>query len=114
MITKLSQVLEQVEDEGLRTRLAYRLHSKPFGGWRGLFDPFCSEWKNTEVDEKIQFIGELVRASGVRLHAMVELYQSAYNEKSRPDIANVTEHALCDLLEWSILIGGKKKKALRK
>lgn len=114
MITKLSQVLEQVEDEGLRTRLAYRLHSKPFGGWRGLFDPFCSEWKYTEADEKIQFLGELVRASGVRLHAMVELYQISYREKERPDIANVAFHALCDLLEHSILVGGEKKKALRK
>jgi hypothetical protein len=120
MITKLSQVLEQIENIGRRSELAYRLHSRPFGGWRGLFDPLCSEWNNTEVPEKIDFLRTLVKETGVRIHGIVELYKKTYREKDRLDIVYATDEGLCELMEYMLLgldkkkPGRKKKKAPRR
>lgn len=115
MITELSQVLEQIKDERLKHELAHRLHVRPFGGWRGLFDPYCTEWNNTDVHEKLGFLRELMAASGCRLQAMVDLYQKTYREKGRPHIAHDAKDGIVELLECAIMRpSGKKEKAPRR
>lgn len=112
MITKLSQVLEEIKDERRRNELAYLLHTRPYGGWRGLFDPHCIEWKDTTISEKLAFLRTLVTETKCHLALMVELYKKTYNEKERPDIARAADDAMIDLLEYAILERAGKKKGL--
>lgn len=107
MITELSQVLEQVKDERRKHELAHYLHVRPYGGWRGLFDPYCLEWGNTTISEKLDFLRTLIEETGCQLALMVELYKKTY--KDRPEIANVVKDGLVDLLEYAILERKKEK-----
>ena len=53
------------------------------GGWRGLFDNLCSEYKRTEPQAKINFIREMMMARNVTFEWIATLY---YNfTMSRPE-----------------------------
>ena len=68
------------------------------GGWRSLFDPFCAEWQDTDMEYKVNAI-KLI-SSEVSLQSVVLAFQSDYEH--RPDIADAAEWALCKLLTYSL------------
>lgn len=109
MITKLSQILEQVPDINRRMELADRLHKNGIGGWRGLFDPYCTEWNNCTVVEKLDFLLVLMKETRCNLMLMFELFQKDYIERDMPHIARDAVHGLLELLEYAVIERGKEK-----
>lgn len=112
MLEKLSDILEQVPDINRRMELAERLHKNGIGGWRGLFDPYCTEWHNCTVPEKLDFLLLLMKESRCNLMSMFELYQKTYIEKGMDHIARDGVHGLLELLEVAVIERSKEKRPL--
>lgn len=70
------------------------------GGWRGLFDPFSSEWQNGKtLEEKTEIIQLLMQH--FTLSSMVLAFKNCYNH--RPDIVMAADFALCKYVEYLLL-----------
>jgi hypothetical protein len=71
------------------------------GAWRTLLDPFCEEWKNTSMDEKVAIL-RAFKHCGVDLQQIVLAYRDHYKEKGRKDIVQATESGLIHLLQHTL------------
>jgi hypothetical protein len=69
--------------------------------FRTIFDPFSSEWNDTNYDKKIQILEKVV-ASGEDLHELIIDYKQRYNEQNRHDISGSVEYALIELLKYRL------------
>ena len=69
--------------------------------FRTVLDPLSHEYSNTTMEQKVQFIEELVK-NNVNLRRFINNYKSSYIEQNRRDIAIETEKALIYLLEYML------------
>src|SRR5687767_5988123 len=94
----LSDVIESIPDLVRQLDLSNAIHL--VGGWRGLFDPYCSEWDAASVEDKVEVLDRILQETGLSLTLIVRAFQEDY-WKERPDIARTAPDALCILLEAS-------------
>lgn len=64
---------------------------------RTIFDPFSSEWADTDFFKKKQILRQIIE-SGEDLEQLIWEYKERYEEQKRKDIANSVEDALIRLL----------------
>jgi hypothetical protein len=69
------------------------VHAVVRSAFRTIFDPHCSEWDSTSIDEKMRFL-KIVKGFSFTLEELVVEYQAMWKEHHRPDIANVVDDAL--------------------
>ncbi len=69
--------------------------------FRTIFDPFSSEWNQTDFNKKIEILTKVVQA-GEDLENLISDYKERYNEQNRKDIANCVEGALAQLLQFKL------------
>lgn len=68
---------------------------------RTIFDPFSSEWDNTDYVTKIEILNKII-TSGENLDLLISDYKFHYIKQNRKDIATVVESALSKLLEFKL------------
>lgn len=84
-------LLKNIKDYGKRDYIENRLHQQ--GGWRAFFDTISHQWTLTAVNEKVDFLHEIMQAANTTLEEIVDLYKKDYGS-DRPDIVLRVESAL--------------------
>lgn len=92
-------LLKRIGDYDRRSFIENRLHQQ--GGWRTFFDEMSHQWDTTALDAKIDFLIEIIEATGSSLFEIVSLYRKDYGG-DRPDISARAEGALITLLDHMI------------
>ncbi len=92
-------LLKTISDYEVQKSITSRLHGQ--GGWRAFFDPIAHEWKQTSMDEKLDFLGEIMQATGADLETIIYLYKKDYGV-DRPDIVAVADSGIARLLQHAI------------
>lgn len=89
-------LLKKIEDYDRRSSIERRLQQQ--GGWRSFFDMMSHEWDGTSLDQKVNFLMEIIETTGSGLLEIVDLYKKDYGP-DRPDIANRAGDAFIVLLD---------------
>jgi hypothetical protein len=71
------------------------------GCLRTIFDPFSTEYGDTDYDTKLRFL-EMIEDKGINISLVVLLYKDYFEEFDRPDIVDCLPQALADILEYKI------------
>lgn len=69
--------------------------------FRTVFDPFSSEWNETDYEKKIEILKKVV-AAGEDLEILIRDYKNRYHEQNRREISSSVETALAKLLEYQL------------
>lgn len=89
-------LLKRIGDYDRRSSIETRLHQQ--GGWRTFFDEMSHQWDMTTMGAKIDFLIEIIEATGSSFLEIVDLYRKDYGA-DRPDISARTGEALMTLLD---------------
>jgi hypothetical protein len=65
---------------------------------RTVFDPYSTEYKNTEMSEKIEIL-RIIKANGIDLNYLITKYKHFYIEEGKADVANDVEAGLILITE---------------
>jgi hypothetical protein len=87
-------------DDPVAKDFATKIYSN--GGWRSLFDPFSSEWHDSDLDYKVLVLKSIAQYMPIQNIAL--LFKDSYNH--RPDIAEAADFALAKILNY--VLTGKK------
>ena len=68
---------------------------------RTLFDPYSEEWKNTDLNEKVQILRSIT-ASEESFLSLIYQFKDRYEENGRIDISSSVEVALATILEYQL------------
>lgn len=91
--------MNNIKDYEKKQSIENRLHQQ--GGWRTFFDTMSHQWSMTTVEQKIDFLYEIVEGTGTNLSEIIDLYKKDYGV-DRPDIATRIESALEILLDCAL------------
>lgn len=72
--------------------------------FRELFDPYCTEYENTDDAERYAIICELQRC-GATVSQALRHFKAYYHSIGRPDIASSGEKGVVRLVEALMLMG---------
>jgi hypothetical protein len=72
-----------------------------YRSFRTIFDPFSSEWNETDYDKKIEILERVIEA-GEYLEILISDYKERYDEQNRNDISSSVESALTKLLQYRL------------
>ena len=92
-------LLDNIKDYDRRSSIEQRLHQQ--GGWRCFFDTISHQWTLTTVDQKIEFLTEIISETKSSLLEIISLYRKDYGP-DRPDIAARVENAFMILLDHTL------------
>ena len=99
-------LVKAIPDWDKRQSIENRLHAH--GGWRTFFDPHSHQWTETTIDQKLDFLNEIMEATGSTMEDIVLLYKMDYGG-DRPDIAHSTALSLPLLLERALTRDSRKE-----
>ena len=68
---------------------------------RTLFDPYSEEWKNTDLNEKVQILRSITE-SEESFPGLIYQFKDRYEENGRIDISSSVEVALVTILEYQL------------
>ena len=68
---------------------------------RTLFDPYSEEWKNTDLDEKVQILRSIT-ASEESFLGLIYQFKDRYEENGRIDISSSVEVSLAMIIEYQL------------
>jgi hypothetical protein len=95
----LHEIIERIPTYGRQLELLHDIQL--VGGWRGLFDPYSSEWRASKVEEKVIMLERITQETGLSLIWIVHAFQADYREE-RPDIANSATDAVSILFQTAL------------
>ena len=68
---------------------------------RTVFDPYSSEYRETDMNKKLEILQRIVEA-GESLERIIDEYKERYDENGRHDISRCVEAAVIGLLEYKL------------
>lgn len=95
MLHEIAEKLLQDDNAVVRT---FAKNLPRNGGWRMLFDPYSSEWDDTDMSYKVATLKSIL--SVVSLTSLMLAYKNDFAH--RPDIVDAFDFGLCKITNYAL------------